>query len=139
MWADLSIGGTLLSSFGGIASFDGIFADAPLRGENLTYPGVAGDTHTTKVRGAYVFTVPLVLIGATQADFQDRLDDLRALCDSSAAPLELVRRRTTGAGDIEESALGDYASGLEPGMVNMQIGRVALDLINLSGGWTLVP
>lgn len=136
MWADLIVNGTALSSIGGIASFDGIEADGPLRGENITYPGVAGDTWVPKVRGAYVFTVPLVLLGTSPADFQDRLDDLRALCDSSAAPLALERRRTTGAGDISETADGDYLSGLQPTHVNLRIGRVALDLVNLSGGWS---
>lgn len=133
---DLLVNGTALSSIAGIVSFDGILSNAPLRGENLTYPGVAGDAHVPKVRGAYVFTVPLVLLGTSQADFQDRLDDLRALIDSSAAPLTLVRRRTTGAGNISETADGDYLGGLEPSSVNLQVGRVALDLVNLSGGWT---
>lgn len=139
MWDDLLINGTALSDLGVINDFSGIAADAPLRGENLTYPNVGGDVHVPKVRSAYVFSVPFTLLGDTRAAYNDLVTDLRALLDSSTAPLALERRLTTGAGEIAETADGDYLSGLEPTLINWQTGRLALDIINLSAGWTPVP
>jgi hypothetical protein len=132
---DLLIGGTSLKTIGQITSFDGIFADGPLRGSNVTYPGVAGDTHVPKVRGAYVFQVPMVLVG-TWGDINSKLDALRALLDSSSAPLSMTRHRSLTAGTSVQTASGDYLDGLEPGLVGLEAGRVVLSIVNLSGGWT---
>lgn len=132
---DLTINGTSVTTIARVASWDGVFAGAPLRGDNLQIPGMAGAIHMPKVRDAYVFTVPLLLLGDSEGDLQDRLDDLRALCDSSTAALTVARTRPTGAGDVVESCQADYLGGLEPAMVNLSIGRLALDLVNLSGGW----
>lgn len=135
---DLTINGTSLNNgtICRVADWAGVFSSAPLRGENLLIPGVAGETHLPKYRGAYVFTVPLVLVGTSRADLQDRLDALEALCDSSATALTVARTRPTGLGDVTESCSADYVSGLQPELVNLSTGRVALELLNLSAGWT---
>ena len=137
MALDLTVDGTSLNdgTICRVAAWDGVFASAPLRGSNLVVPGLAGAIHLPKVRDAYVFTVPLVLLGSSWGDLQDRLDDLRALVDSSAGALTLVRTRPTGGADAVETCEADYLSELEPSMVNLSTGRVALDLVNLSGGW----
>lgn len=135
---NLTVNGTSLNdgTISRVASWDGVLASAPLRGENIELPGVAGAIHLPKVRGAYVFTVPLLLMGSSQADYQDRLDDLRTLLDSSGTALTVARTRPTGAGDVTESCSCDYVSGLESVMVNLSNGRVAVDLLNLSAGWS---
>lgn len=137
MALDLMVAGTSLNSgtISRVVSWDGVFSSAPLRGSNLTIPGLAGDIHQPKVRGAFVFTVPLVLLGSSWADMQDRLNTLRTLLDTSAASKTATRVRPTGAGDVMETCQVDYLSGLEPAMVNLSTGRVALDLVNLSGVW----
>lgn len=133
---DLLIGGTSLKTIGHIASFDGIFSDGPLRGSNVTIPGRAGDVHVPKVRAAYVFAVPMVLLG-DWGDINSKIDALRTLLDSSTAPLVMTRKRSlTGAGTSEQTASGDYVDGLEPGLVGMSAGRVLINLTNLDGGWT---
>lgn len=134
-YEDLLVNGTSLKTLGAITDFSGILSNAPLRGESVTYPGVAGATFTPKVRDAYVFSVPMVLYGGLAA-VNDALDALRALLDSSTTALTLVRHRTLGSGTVAETASGEYLGGLEPGMVGMSAGRVAIDLMNLSGGWT---
>lgn len=136
MSRDFKINGTSLLTIARVTSWDGVDAAGPLRGSNPTYPGVAGDTWAPKVRGSYVFTIPCVLLGTSPADYQDRLDDLRTLLDSSTASLTLQRIRPTGGGDVTESATGDYLAGLEPAAVNIVIGRVAIDLVNLDGSWS---
>jgi hypothetical protein len=124
-----------LKTLGHIVSFDGIFSDGPLRGENVVYPGVAGATHMPKVRGAYVFTVPMVILG-DWGDVNAALNSLRTLLDSSAAPLAMTRHRTVGAGTSVQTAAGDYLDGLEPNLIGMSAGRVAINLVNLDGAWT---
>ena len=124
-----------LKTLGHIVSFDGIFSDGPLRGENVVYPGVAGATHMPKVRAAYVFTVPMVILG-DWGDVNAAIDSLRALLDSSAAPLAMTRHRTVGAGTSVQTAAGDYLDGLEPNLIGMSAGRVAINLVNLDGEWT---
>lgn len=134
---DLLIGGTSLKTLAQIASFDGIFSDGPLRGDNVIYPGVAGATHMPKVRGSYVFTVPLVILG-NWATVNSTIDSLRTLLDSSAAPLAMTRVREVvgGGGTSTQTASGDFLDGLEPGLVGMGAGRVVLNIVNLSGVWT---
>lgn len=132
---DLLIGGTSLKDFGEILSFAGVFASAPLRGENVQIPGLAGEVFVPKVRGAYVFTVPLVIVG-DWATVNERLDGLRTLLDTSSAPLTMTRHRSVGAGTSVQTAAGDYLGGLEPELIGMSAGRIALDLVNLDGGWT---
>lgn len=132
---DLLVNGTSLKTFGQIVSYDGIMADAPLRGENVTIPGVAGQIHVPKVRDAYVFTVPMVLLGGL-AVVGEALQDLRDLCDSSTAALTLTRKLTRTSGNVTQTCSADYLGGLEPQMTGMQFGRVAIDFVNLDGGWT---
>lgn len=127
--------GTSLKTLGRIVSFDGIFSDGPLRGSNITIPGAAGDVHMPKVRAAYVFTVPMVILGSW-AEVNANLDSLRTLLDSSRVPLTMTRTRATSDGTNVQTAQGDYLDGLEPQMVGMGAGRVAINLVNLSGVWT---
>jgi len=131
---DLLIGGTSIKTIGYIADFAGIFADGPLRGSNLTYPGVAGDTYLPKVKGAYVFTVPLVVVGPWAA-VNTALAALRALLNSSTTALAMTRHRSLTGGTSVQTAAGDYLSGLEPALVGWDAGRIAIDLINLNGQW----
>lgn len=132
---DLLIGGTSLKTIGYIASFEGIFSDGPLRGSNVTYPGVAGDTHMPKVHGAYVFSVPMVLVG-TWGQINSKIDALRTLLNSASAPLAMTRVRELSVGTSTQTASGDFLDGLEPGLVGMDAGRVVLNIVNLSGVWT---
>lgn len=140
MYEDLLVNGTALSTIGAIVSFDGIRAEAPLRGSNITIPGVAGDHYIPKVRGAYVFTVPMLLTGASLAALNDKIESLRVLMNSGSSALALVRHYTTagGGGTVSQSASGDYLSGLEPNIIGWanSNARIALDIVNLSGGWT---
>jgi len=133
---DLKINTVSVKTYASVVSWDGVFAGAPLRGGNLTIPGVAGGVWQPKVRNAYVFSVPLVLLGSSEADFQDKLTNLRNLVNSAAAALAVTRTRPTGLGDVTEACTADYADGLEPAAVNLLNGRVVLSLTNLSGGWT---
>lgn len=134
---DLLIGGTSLKSLGYIADFAGIFSDGPLRGENVVYPGVAGATHMPKVRSAYVFPVPMVILGSW-AQVNTALDSLRTLLNSASSPLAMTRVREVvgGGGTSTQTASGDYLDGLEPGLVGMSAGRVVINLVNLSGVWS---
>jgi hypothetical protein len=134
-YEDLLIGGTSLKTYGKITDFSGILASGPLRGENVTYPGLAGDVFVPKVRGAYVFTVPMVLYGSL-ATINTALDNLRTLLNSSSAALAMTRHRTTGAGNVSETASGEFVGGLEPGLVGLTAGRISLDIVNLSGAWS---
>lgn len=134
-YEDLLVNGTSLKAFGDITDLSGILSSPPLRGENVVYPGLAGAVYVPKVRDAYVFSVPMVIRGSL-ADINDALDGLRALLDSSTAALTLTRHRTTGAGNVSETASGEYVGGLEVGLVGLSAGRVAIDLLNLDGGWT---
>lgn len=136
MARDFLIGATSILTIVRVTDWSGVDSTAPLRGSNITYPNVGGDLHAPKVRGSYVFTVPCVLLGTSSADYQDRLDDLRALLDSSTTALAMHRIRPTGSGDVTEDADGDYLDGLQPQAVNLQTGRVNIDLVNLSGGWS---
>lgn len=136
MWEDLLINGTALSTFGAIADFTGIKADAPLRGANVTIPGLAGDVHVPKVRSAYVFTVPLAVYGTTRGDLNDNLAALRTLLDSSVTPLAMERRLILGGINVSQTADGDYINGLQPEILHFRNGLVVLEIANLSGGWT---
>jgi hypothetical protein len=133
---DLLINGTSIKTLAWVASWGDVFREAPLRGSNITYPGVAGDVWVPKVRSAYSFLVPLILLGTGEADYADKLIALRALVDSSTAPLTLVRKRTTGSGLVSQTCAGDYLAGLEPEFIGMDTGRVALELVCTSGVWT---
>lgn len=140
---DLLVGATSLQTYGTIVDFDGIFSEGPLRGANLTIPGLAGEVYVPKVRGAYDFTVPMVLrtpVGATSPDRADILaavTSLRALLDSSTAALTLNRRRPAVGGTYTtQTCQGSYESGLEVALVGFTAARVAIVLRNLSGVWT---
>lgn len=134
---DLLIAGTSVKTLAKITSFEGIFSDGPLRGSNVTYPGVAGAVHMPKVRDAFVFSVPLVILGSW-ATVNTTLDSLRALLNSATSPLAMTRVREVvgGGGTSTQTASGDYLDGLEPGLVGMDAGRVVVNLVNLSGAWT---
>lgn len=140
MYEDLLINGTALSTFGGIVSFDGIRAEAPLRGSNITIPGLAGDVFVPKVRSAYVFTVPLLISGTSLANLHDKIATLKTLMNSGTTALSLERRYTTagGGGTVSQTASGDYLGGLEPNIIGWanSNAKIALDIVNLSGGWT---
>lgn len=138
MALDFTVNGTSLNSgtICRVARWEGILSNPPLRGANDRIPGVAGATWRPKVRDAYVFSVPIVLLGSSRADLQDRRDDLLALLDSSSAALTLERTRPTGLGDVVESCDGDFLDGLELEMVNLSTGRAVLNFENLSGSWT---
>lgn len=139
---DLLVGGTSIQTLGTIADFGGIFSDGPLRGSNLTIPGLAGDVYQPKVRGAYDFTVPLILrspvgsTNATRADVLATVTSLRTLLDSSAAALALTRVRPSGVTTVNQTCSGDYVAGLEVELVGFTAARVAIVLRNLSGVWT---
>lgn len=140
---DLLVGATSIQTIGTIADFGGIFSEGPLRGENVVYPGVAGETHMPKVPGAYDFTVPLLLrtaVGSSaplRANVLAAVASLRSLLDSSAAPLTLTRLRpATGGGTTSQTCTAEYVAGLELELVGFTAGRVAIVLRNLSGVWT---
>lgn len=136
MWEDLRINGTALSSFGAIVDFAGIKSTPPLRGGNIVYPGVPGAVWVPKVSSQYVFTVPLSLYGTDRGDFNDTLEALRALLDSSTAALDMERRIILGGVNVSQTADGDYVNGLQPEIFHFRNGLVSLDIANLSGGWT---
>lgn len=134
-YEDLLIGGTSLKTYGKISDFSGILAEAPLRGESVVYPGRAGAVFVPKVRSAYVFSVPMVLYGTSLAAVNDSLISLRTLLNSASASFTMMRHRTSGGGNISESAAGEYLGGLEAQIVGMTAARIVLDLVNLDGGW----
>lgn len=140
---DLLVGGTSIQTLGTIADFSGVFSEGPLRGENVTYPGVAGETHMPKVRDAFDFTVPLILrtaVGSTaplRSNILATVASLRTMLDSSSAPLALTRLRpATGGGTTSQTCSGDYVEGLELELIGFTAARVAIVLRNLSGVWT---
>lgn len=134
-YEDLLIGATSLKTYGQIADFSGILSEAPLRGESVVYPGRAGAVFVPKVRSAYVFSVPMVLYGATLAAVNTNLIALRTLLNSASASFTMTRHRTSSGGNISESAAGEYLGGLEPQLVGMTAARIVIDLVNLDGGW----
>lgn len=140
---DLQVGGTSIQTIGVISDFGGIFSDGPLRGDNVIYPGVAGETHMPKVRGAYDFSVPLTLrtaVGSTaplRANVLAAVASLSTLLNSSGAPLSLTRLRPAVAGGTtSQTCTGEYVNGLDLELVGFTAGRVVIVLRNLSGVWT---
>lgn len=131
---DFTLAGTSVKTLGHIASWDGILGGAPRRGGNIVKPSVTGQTYAAKPRDAYTFSVPMVLLGSSQADFQDKLSSLRALTESVTA-IAAGRTVPTGAGDVSTQCTAE-ASVTEIGMVNGLLnGRVVLEVTNLDGVW----
>lgn len=142
-WDDVLIDGTSLSTFGAIEDFAEILKCAPLRGSNIVIPGAAGSVHTAKVRGAFVVTVRLALWDVTAETFGgvvSRLAALRALLDTSAAPVTLTRRFTLVDGtQVAQDAQVDVLEVFAPELVGTTTSRVAVDVEVLSGWEDLSP
>ncbi len=132
---DALVAGTSLKTYASIVSYDGLFAGAPLRGTDLVVPTRRGETATAKVRDAYTFSVPLILLGTSQGAFQDNLDALRALCDTGYAAKTITRTKPAVAGDVTTTCTA-MCNLTEAAMVNGLItGRCVLDVRNLDGCW----
>lgn len=119
----------------GVESWDGVWMSAPWRGQDLTVPVRRGQTFAAQEYDAYTFSVPLVLLGSSQADFQDRLDTLHALVESSVAAVTVSRTKPSAGGDVTTFCLArarvpEVAAA--QGLVN---GKTALDVTNFDGCW----
>jgi hypothetical protein len=131
---DLTVAGTSVKNYAHVVSYDGVLSGAPRRGDDIVKPSVTGQTFVAKPRDAYTFSVPLILLGSTQADFQDKLSSLRALCDSVTA-IAVTRTVPTGAGDLSTTCTA-AANITEVGMTNGLLnGRVVLEVTNYDGCW----
>lgn len=129
-----------------VESLDGLLADAPYRGDNLTLPGRPGEIGVAKVRGAYTFDVLVALVpddedGATatteaarRAQFLVNLDALRALFPTNL--VTLTRRLTTADGYADSTCNAEYVPDTAFVCLNPTNGRTVLQFVNLDGGWT---
>lgn len=132
---DFLLAGTSVKTIAQIASWDGILSGAPKRGSNVVKPSLRGEKFAAKPYDAYDFSVPLTLLGTSQANFQDGLSSLRALAETSAAVLAASRTVPRGAGDLTTSCTAE-ARVSEIGMVNgLLTGKLVLEVRNLDGCW----
>ncbi len=126
---------TSVKTVAGVASWDGIYGPAPFRGQDTVVPGKRGQTFNAKDYDAYTFPVPLILLGSSQADFQDKLRTLQALLESSTVPVTASRVVGSSGGDITQTCSAQARVG-EVGMVNgLLTGRVNVEVSNLDGCW----
>lgn len=131
---DFTIAGTSVKTLATVASYDGVLADSPTRGDNLAVPEVRGQSFLPKPYDAYAYPVPLVLFGTSQAQLQDNLDTLKALCATAYAAKTFGRTTPHVSGDVTASHSG--TASLDVAMVNgLVTGRVNLMIENLDGCW----
>lgn len=117
-----------------ITSLDGIYQTPQVRGDNVVFPGVDGETWVDKPVAVNVIELGIVLKGDTTADFNDGYRALR----KRVAPgkfLNLQRRMSYTAGNETHVATGEYASGLNPTMQLLRFGKTTLGLRVHDGLW----
>ena len=118
-----------------IASFDGLWAPPPYRGEDTRVPSRRGGLYAAQEYDTYTFPIHLELLGSSQADYQDKLASLRALAESSRAAVTFTRVHPTGAGDTTQTCSARCRLS-EPGSRNGLLnGRVSLEVTNFDGCW----
>lgn len=134
-----------------LAGAEGMFFRAPYLGSNVVIPGVAGELHVRKVRGAGRAVVPVLLRGATSSGaapaagasikaFMANLMDLQDFLDTPATALTLRREIDLPAGGVlaqQGPAELDPAS-LIPGLTAPWIGTCVLIFSVLSGNLVTV-
>lgn len=131
---DFTIADTSVKTLATIASFDGILSDSPTRGDNLVIPERRGQSFLPKPYDAYPYPVPLTLLGTSQAQLQDNLDALKALCASAYAAKTFARTTPHASGDVTASHSG--TASLEVAMADgLLTGRIGLTVVNLDGCW----
>jgi hypothetical protein len=126
---------TSVKTVGQVMSWDGVYGMAPFRGEHTIIPNRRGQRYVPREYDAYTFPVPMILLGSTQADFQDKLRTLQRLIESSLDSVYATRLVGSSGGDITQFCEVQARVG-EVGMVNGLLnGRVTLEVTNLDGCW----
>lgn len=137
-WVDtLFVNGTDIQSIDGLRLEDasGLHTEGEYRGDNLVLPGRPGAVSYAKVRGAFVFDLPVTLLGGTRAGFMSVLSDVRDLT-SSGNLCTLMRRLTDGVSYVDDWADGEYLAGQAVTLLNAANGRTVLSFLNLDGDWS---
>lgn len=118
-----------------IGDYDGVWSGAPFRGSDITVPGLRGRTFAAQDYDAYTFSVPLEVLGSSQADLQDRLANLRALAESTTTSLTVSRVLPTGSGDLTTTCTARCRMSEVGARTGLASARAALEITNLDGAW----
>lgn len=135
MYETLLIDGTNLATVANcITSLDGLYSVGPVRGNNLVFPGVDGETWLDRPFDVNTINLGIVLEGDTTTKFNDAYRVLKLLIPPGKQ-VALTRRLSYTAGNEENVALGEYAGGLAPTLSLMRFGTTTLSIKIHGGLW----
>lgn len=118
-----------------VADWDGLWSGPPFRGQDPLVPSRRGLVWSAQEYDAYTFSVALEVIGTSQANFQDRLANLRALLESSMESVTVTRKHPIGSGDLSTSCRSRCRLSEVGARSGLFAARVALEVTNLDGCW----
>lgn len=123
-----------LKDYAQIVSYDEIWQSPPLRGEDFLTPSKRGRDYASLEYDAYTFNVPLMLLGTSQSDLQEKVVSLRALVESSRSSVVFSRRLPRTSGDLTTSCRARCRLDVA-GINGLVTGRAVLEVMNLDGCW----
>lgn len=145
----LKVGGTSILTVPSlqVEDWSGLIAAGGFRGDNITYPGVAGEATYTKVRAAYDFTIPLHLgpedgsgnVAATEAlrraQMLSNYAALQALFTTNVVSLTRVMSSAVDPFHVDTTCNGEFLGFTITEAIAEDVVRGVLLLRNLDGVW----